>query len=312
MLSDHIKIALLGATGHIGKNLMLHFSKDKKYELSLFSRDTKKIRKIINDFYPICNFSINSYEDFDNLKYDIIINCIGIGDPKKIQDKGSSILKISEYYDNKVLNYLENNPSALYINLSSGAVYGEAFTHPVGDSTPSTLNINDQTSGYFYSIAKLYSEAKHRSLSTYNIADLRVFGFFSRFIDLSHGFFLSEVISALKGKNEFVTNSDNIIRDFIHPEDLHLLIERCIVNKPINDAFDVYSKAPISKFEILDSLSQRYGLEYVLKEDTHFSSPTGIKMNYYSTSKKAEKIGYFPKYSSLETITGEIEFILNI
>jgi len=36
------------------------------------------------------------------------------------------------------------------------------------------------------------------------------------------------------------------------------------------------------------------------KESDTDSSCTGFKMNYYSTNKKLEKLGYEPRYSSLD------------
>ena len=40
------KISILGATGHIGKNLSYYFSKEENFELFLFVRDEKKLEKI--------------------------------------------------------------------------------------------------------------------------------------------------------------------------------------------------------------------------------------------------------------------------
>lgn len=305
-----IRIAVLGATGHIAKNLVLYFSREKKYELFLFSRNKNKANKIIKYVNNKGTFSINTYIDFNKLDYDVIINCIGISDPNEIKKNGISILTIAEHYDNKFLNYLEKNPSTLYINFSSGAVYGNTFTNPVNDSTNSKLSINNLKHGDFYSVSKIYSEAKHRAFANLNIVDLRIFGFFSRFIDPNDGYFMSEVITCIKNNKELQSNNINFIRDFADPRDLYLLIKKIIQKRTINDAFDVYSKSPVSKFEILKTLSQRYGLKYAVKEKLSHVSPTGIKMNYYSNSRKASKIGYVPKYSSIDTIINEIKYVL--
>ena len=39
-------IAILGCTGHIGKNLIFNFKKEKKDDLFLFSRNEQNIKKI--------------------------------------------------------------------------------------------------------------------------------------------------------------------------------------------------------------------------------------------------------------------------
>jgi nucleoside-diphosphate-sugar epimerase len=305
-----IRIAILGATGHIAKNLILYFSGEKKCELFLFSRNKDKVNKIIQRVNNKGTFSINTYDNFNKSNYDVIINCIGISDPNEIKKNGISILTVTEHYDNKILNYLEKSPSTLYINFSSGAVYGNAFINPINHSTSSKLSINNLKHGDFYSVSKIHSEAKHRALTNLNIVDLRIFGFFSRFIDPHDGYFMSEVIASIKNNKELQSNNINFIRDFVDPRDLYLLIKKIIQKRAINEAFDVYSKSPVSKFEILKTLSQRYGLKYAIKEKLSRISPTGIKMNYYSNSRKAAKIGYVPKYSSIDTIINEIKYII--
>ena len=83
-----------------------------------------------------------------------------------------------------------------------------------------------------------------------------------------------------------------------------------IKEKNINDVFDVYSAKPISKFEMLSYFKRKYGLKYKIKKDPKLNSPTGSKNCYYSENKKAEKIGYKPKFSSLKGMDSEISNIL--
>jgi nucleoside-diphosphate-sugar epimerase len=137
---------------------------------------------------------------------------------------------------------------------------------------------------------------------------LRIFGFFSRFIDVNGGFFMSELIKAIKNNSEFVTDDIDMMRDYVNPSDFYALIKNCMLNKN-NDVYDVYSKEPVSKFTILQELSSKFDLKLTIKEKMNAVSPTGFKQKYYSLSKKANKIGYDPQYSSLETIINEIGHI---
>lgn len=310
MKKSLLKIAILGASGHIGRNFMFYFSKKESNELFLFTRDEKKLKNTIKEFSFDTPFFVKNYSEFEKLKYDLIINCIGISDPEIINSNKIPILQITEYYDNKILEYLKKHTSTFYIFISSGAAYGKEFLNPVNDSTFTYFDINNLKSGDFYSIAKINAEAKHRSLNYLNIVDLRIFTFFSRFLNPNDTFLMSQIISAIKNKKTLYTNPTNIVRDFVHPHDLFFLVEKCIQQNSINDVFDVYSKTPISKFDILDSISEKYGLKYVVKEDLEFSNATGTKKNYFSTSRKAEKIGYHPNYTSLETIMDEIQHLL--
>lgn len=303
------KIVILGANGHIGRNLVWYFSQENQNNLFLFSRNESKLK---NEMKSFCknNASVCTYDSFHNYDYDAIINCIGISDPQKIQKEGASIMQITEYHDNQIIEYLKKHKNAIYVNMSSGSVYGHKFINPVSDSTQCELNLNTPNQGLFYSVAKLYFEVKHRSLADLNIVDLRIFGFFSRFIDITTKFFISELVFAIKNKEKFQTTGDNFFRDYIHPSDLFSLVKKCINKTQLNSAFDVFSKAPISKFEIIDSLSKIYNLKYEISKDETFYSPTDIKQNYYSVSRKAEMLGFSPQYSSLETIIDEIKHIL--
>lgn len=303
-----LKVAILGSTGHIAQNLIFYFSQNRGCELFLFSRNKNKIKKNIRKFPLDFHFHIKNYDDFEKFNYDVIINCVGISNPETVNTNKVSILRITEQYDNLILDYLEKHNSTLYIFISSGASYGKEFPKAVTDITCAKFNINNLTPGDFYSIAKINAEAKHRSLKHLNIIDLRIFTFFSRFLDAHDSFLMSEIVFSLKNKKILYTNSIDITRDYVHPSDLCILIEKCIKN-PTNDVFDVYSKKPISKFEILKSISKKYGLKYVIKKDLKFSQPTGIKKNYYSKSTKAKKIEYKPKHSSLETILDEIQHL---
>ena len=303
------KIALLGASGHIGKNIIQHLSTKKNYELILFSRNKRKLQYTIKNCFPNKNFNILDYENFDKSYYDIIINCIGMSDPKDLQLNENIIYELSEHYEKIVLGYLENSPDTLYINMSSGIVYEENFTSPVDQST----NINELKSTkppHPYVVAKRKAEINHRKLPDKNIIDLRIFNFFSRYIDLNADFFMSHVVSSLKNKKKFLTNNIDFKRDFIHPLDFGDLIEKCVIKHNLNSGFDVYSKKPISKFEILDLLYEKYHLNFEINDASISVSPTGLKKNYFSNSRKALEIGYKPNYTSLETIVTEIQFCL--
>ena len=301
-------IAIFGSTGHMGKNLISFFIKNNDFKVFLFSRDIKKFESLKMIFSDTMSF--NTYDDFGKNEYDVIINCVGISNPNAFEKNSRSIFDIAEFYDTMVLDYLKNFPTTLYINLSSGAVFSGKFDKPVDDSSTYKFDVNGINKGEMYSISKMYLESKHRSLPDLNIVDLRIFGFFSRFIDVNAGFFMSELLQALKNKSEFVTDKKDFVRDYVNPKDFYDLTKNCIANKKINDVFDVYSKEIISKFQILEECFNKFDLKFKLVEKIESISPTGVKKNYYSLSRKAEKINYSPQFSSLETILNESSLFL--
>lgn len=303
------KIAIIGATGHIAKSLIDSFCRTNQHELFLFARSLERL----SIFLASINFSSaspRSFSEFAHEEYDVIINCVGIGDPGKLKSAGISIFKVTEIYDNLVLDYLETHPATLYLNFSSGAAFGTDFSAPIKNSTCAKWSINQIASNDFYGIAKLNSEAKHRALANLHIVDLRVFGYFSRFIDLESQYLINEIINSIRDSKEFVTGAHNIVRDYVHPKDLFSLIDKCIAKSTLNGVFDVYSLKPVTKFEILDYFAAEHGLKYVVKDNVNISAATGIKDRYYSDNKNAREVGYIPRFTSLDSIIQEASVLL--
>ena len=294
------KIAIIGATGYIGRSLLEEFIQEE-YTVYAFSRTDSGVKSLLRA--KNCNGYL--LDDFRSFEYDVVINCAGVGDPKVLKNDPSQIFHVTEDTDSLVIRYLIEHPKALYINLSSGAVYGDNFKQPIDLGTDSVFHVNLLSPNDYYAIAKINSEAKHRSMTTLNIVDLRVFAFFSRFVDTNGGFLMSEIVSCMKNKKVFETNANDIVRDYITQSDLFSLIKVVMQQEKINDFFDVYSQKEVSKFELLDFLKKKYNFEYRIKE-VEVNKIALAKNIYYSRNKKAEKLGYFPKSSSLVGIEKEL------
>ena len=301
-------IAIFGATGHIAKNLIHYFSKNTKHKLFLFSRDEKKLHNFISTITTDKNIVYDSYENIFFRQFDVIINCIGIISPSKISKYKNEILSLSKKYDDLIIEYLKKNNSCQYINFSSGVIYDD-FSQPITDTSLPNLSMSDSSIDS-YSLAKIRSEFNHRSFSSLNILDVRLFNFFSRFMNTDTHFFLSEIIKSINNNEEFITNKKNFFRDFIHPEDLFHLICLCIKNSTSNFAFDAYSTLPISKYTILEEFSNHFGLKYSFKDNLKIEQLAGFKNFYYSLSRKAKNIGYVPTHSSLQTLLDESKFLI--
>lgn len=303
------KIAILGATGYIAKSLIYQLTGYDEYEISLFSRSKEKVQSFLDTLTTKEMFSVYHYNEFKSQKYDVIINCTGIGNPILLKKNPTAIFKVTEEMDELVLSYLQENPETFYVNLSSGAAYVQTTEKAIQTNSKCIIDINNLVPSDFYGIAKVNSEAKHRSMFNFNIVDLRIFSFFSQFIDQEAGFFMSEIISCIKNKEILKTSEDDMTRDYVCSQDLLKLIILCIQNKKLNDVFDVYTLKPISKFELLNFFKKKYGLKYeILTTEEHFS-PTGKKIEYFSNNHKAESLGYSPAHTSLSGIEFEMKFI---
>ena len=305
-----MKIAILGATSQIAQDLILSFSKNQHYDFSLFGRNIELLEKWINSENLSEKYQIQEYSEFVNhQKYDVIINFVGIGDPAKAQKMGSDIFKVTEQYDDMALEYLKQHRKTKYIFLSSGAVYGGDYKDPVKKDTLATININNLATTDWYAIAKLYAEARHRSLPDLSIVDIRVFNYFSHTQNINARFLITDIVRALKNGEVFKTSPDNVIRDFITPPDFYNLIQAIIDYKPLNTALDCYTKSPVEKFNLLSEIESKFGLNYEVDENLNVVNATGAKFNYYSENKIAKDIGYNPGSTSLESIIREINFL---
>ncbi len=299
-------IGIFGSTGHISQNLISYFYKNNYGNLILFSRNKSKLKNILKK-YDKNNFICETYSNFSKYNFDVIINCIGEANPAS--KYSAKYFDDINYYDDKIIHYIQKHTKTLYLNFSSGIVYGNDFINPVTDKRITLLNLNKVSPNDFYIFSKIYSELKHRSYSDLNIIDLRIFSFFSRYIDLNYKFLINELINSIKNNTTFYTNDEDIVRDYIHPSDLYSIVYNCINKKDNNVAMDVKSKKPISKFELLNYLKKKHNLKFEIKNRKKLS--TELKTNYFSKSKKLHKLFNFtPEFSSLDSFKEELNFLL--
>lgn len=296
------KIGILGANSKIAQDLIYNLFKKANHELYLFGRATDQIKKWIDTMGITATICSYDRLDYDVYKFDSIINFIGVGNPSKAVRIGASIIEITEKFDNLALLYTRNS-GCKYINLSSGAVFGGDFKDPANYKTQSTIEINSLKSHDWYGIAKLYSECKHRALTDLSIVDLRVFNYIGPSTDINDQFLITDIYRSINSQELFETSGDDIVRDFLSDQEFFKIID-LILNepRPINTAFDCYTKSPISKFELLRQLKEVWGLNYEIKDNSFGVNGTGFKSNYYSTNYSLKAYGYLPTNTSLENI----------
>jgi nucleoside-diphosphate-sugar epimerase len=307
-----VKLAFLGASSQIAKDLAVSVSQNSNYKLILFGRDFESLKNWAISAGLNSKVKVHNYSDFDIFKnYDIIINFVGIGSPEKMNNMGDNILKITEKYDFMALDYIKSNPETKYIFLSSGAVFGGEYREPVNEHSVSSININSTDSRDFYAIAKLQAEKRHRKLFNLSIVDIRVFNYFSHTQDMGARFLMTDIVRSIKSGEVLKTSSDNIVRDIISPPDFYNFIQAIINFKPINIVLDCYTKEPIAKFDLLIELMSKFGLKYQVDQSVDIVNISGLKINYYSKNKSAHRLGYKPNKSSLDAIISECILFLN-
>lgn len=307
------RIALLGATSHIAKCLIKNFIAAGDASLSLFTRKAEPVQAFLCEIGAKENRDLAvcvGYDTFPEQAYDAIINCIGLGTSSHEPHIYTSFFMVTEQFDNMVISYLLKSPHTRFLNFSSGAIYGRSFPEPAQEQTVNAVRVNALTRDDSFTIAKMNSEAKHRAFEQLNIIDIRVFSYFSRFIDISGKYFITELFHSLVHDTIFHTSGENIVRDYIHPDDLFDLTTRCLELDKTNTAFDAYSLEPVAKLDVLKTFSDLYKLNVKTEDEKAYHTVTGQKSIYYSAYKKAAEIGYTPRYSSLDTLRMEGELLL--
>lgn len=308
-------IAILGATGHVGKILAAGLA--DRFALTLYARRPEVARAFAGcmragamvEVVPLSQFGCPP-DDPGARAYDTVVNCVGVGNPAALVGSGVNIFALTEEFDRLTLGYLAAYPDGRLISFSSGAAYGGTFEKSADENSWASFPANSTRAADLYGIAKLASEARHRAASNYSIVDLRLFGLFSRHIDLGARYLMNDIVAAIGRGTTLVTGPEDIVRDYVDPGDLVSLVSAIVEAKPINDVFDVYSAEPVRKFALLDVFAERYGLTYAVDSERDDSSPTGVKLNYFSTNHRAAAVGYAPCHASIESLRRETDAVL--
>ena len=303
-----MRIAILGATSQIARDLVLSFTAQGVHELVLYARRpqaaTQWLDQVnLSERYPVHDYGAFSADEH----FDAILNFVGIGNPAAAAALGASIFDVTLQYDQMALNSVRQRPECRYIFLSSGAAYGASFDAPVDAHTKATASINDLQPSDWYGVAKLHAECHHRSLASLPIVDIRVFNYFSHTQDMSARFLITDIVRAIRDKTVLSISAEYIVRDYIGPADFCNLVNAILGSPPTNAAVDCYSKAPVDKPTLLQAMQTRFGFKFeIAKGDTSVNA-SGVKQNYYSVNRRAEKFGYKPTLGSIEGLMAELE-----
>jgi len=299
-----MNIAFFGASSQIAKGLTKKFIINSKNQLIFFVRNKKTFKAWLNkQNIPINTSDILLYSEFSvDAKIDLIINCIGVGDPAKAISISSSIQSTTKYFDEIALAYLESHPKTKYFFLSSGIAYGDIFSSPARSYNQQNIDLESSKLENAYAISKIKAENLHRDLTHLSIIDIRIFSYLSDEIDINSKFFITDALKAIRDRKTLLTAKKNITRDYIGADDLYQLIIKLHSIDQLNTVVDAYSKEPIDKFAILEILKSSFGLQYEFQDTFKSLNATGSKDNYYSRNFRAKKFGYMPKYSSQEII----------
>lgn len=299
-MTEYKSIAILGANSQMALDFIDLESIRGGGNLYLFSRG-----KNIDRLSKKIDGRVKSlpYSEFQNYKYDLIINFIGSSDQIKVRELGIKYLEICKKFDDMVLDYLRINKNCQYIFISSGASYGQIFDRgPANGNSKSTFTTFSRGTDDFYGLTKYLIEKEHSDQPDLNIVDLRVFSYIDRNQDINSSMFVPSLARAIIKKEVFETTNNDMYRDYTCAEDLYTMIDRL---KPSSmGAYDLVSAKKISKFELLEIFKGSVDVKFV--DRLHYG---GDKKYYYSESNGAEKVGFKSKYNSIDNIKRYIKLV---
>ena len=305
-----MRIAILGATSQIAKDLVRSFAAQRTHELVLYARRPQVVTQWLISVDLPNHYSVHGLEAFNtNDHFDAILNFVGVGNPAQAAAMGAAIFDVTLQYDELALSYLRQHPICRYIFLGSGAAYGSNFASPVDANSNAEIAINNLQPQDWYAVAKLHAECRHRSLAPLPIVDIRVFNYFSHTQDMDACFLITDIVRAIQDKTVLKTSADSIVRDYIGPEDFQQLINAILSSPASNAVVDCYSEAPIDKSALLAAMQAKFGLQYELTTNVAGVNATGSKPHYYSLNKRAEDFGFIPKFTSLMWIEKVLQTI---
>lgn len=306
-----MRIAILGATSQIARDLIVSFSAGEDHHLHLFARRPDEVTKWLASAGLSASYPVDEFAEFSGQEFDAVINFVGVGNPAQAVAMGSSIFDITLRFDEMVLDYLQIHPTCRYLFLSSGVAYGSSFNEPANRHTRAVVAINDLAPYEWYGVAKLHAECRHRSHPELPIIDIRVFNYFSHTQDISARFLITDILRAIRDRIVLKVSPDYLVRDFLHPSDFYKLVNALLLAPATNAAVDCYSREPIDKPNLLTVMQENFGLCYEIAEGTAGVNATGGKPQYYSLNTRAVDFGYLPALSSLQCILLESEKILS-
>jgi nucleoside-diphosphate-sugar epimerase len=305
-----MRIAILGATSQIAKDLVRSYSEQSLHELVLYARRPEAVSQWLEGQGLAGRHTVFSFADFSSQeRFDAILNFVGVGNPAQAAAMGASIFDVTLQFDSLALDYVRQHPHCRYIFLSSGAAYGASFDVPVDESSKSVTAINDLQPQDWYGVAKMHAECRHRALSHLPIADVRVFNYFSHTQDMSARYLMTDILRAIRDGQVLQTSGDYMVRDYLHPADFAGLTS-ALLGSTVNTSVDCYSLSPVDKPSLLSAMQEQFGLRYAFAPDAFGINATGRKPNYYSKNLHAAKFGYRPTLTSLDGVMQETRIFL--
>src|SRR3989338_2745707 len=105
-----MRIAILGATSQIARDLIVSFSDTTDDHLHLFARRPDEVAKWLESVALSGRYPAGGFSEFAKHEFDAVINFVGVGNPAQAVAMGNSIFDITLRFDELILDYLQTHP----------------------------------------------------------------------------------------------------------------------------------------------------------------------------------------------------------
>jgi len=211
---ERLKIAITGASGFIGANLVRYFS--KKHEVFALSRNLDSWR--LNG-YNIIHFDIKNREEVKKqirkIKPDIIIHCAVYGG-YHFETSTKEIIETNIIGTINLIDACKQN-TAILINTGSSAEYGIKYK-PMKES-----DIIEPNTDYAMSKAIITNLLKQTEIKSITLRLFSVYGYYEE----KHRLIPYVLYSSIKNEIAYLSNKNNV-RDFVFIEDINKAYEFAI------------------------------------------------------------------------------------
>ena len=289
------KILITGGTGCIGKNILLYL-KNNDIQPSLVTIVTRNVNKFRINYPEFAKLSFVSFREIDVINltydgkvYDYVIHCAA-----SVVEKIPSAQLCSEITEGtrKVLEYARQANVKSFVNMSSGAIYGEINQLlAVVESTCQRPIIEANSSSY--GLAKILAEHYDFLYKDYfKVSSLRCFPIGGDYIDYEHYALGEFTWKAIHNENITVEAGSNIYRSYLSTNDwvewmLHILISS-VARISDYEVYNIGSDEAISIPDLAKKVVQ------VLDSKSQVACPnlSDSKVSYYVPNiEKVKQIG---------------------
>ena len=242
-------ILITGGTGFIGYHLSKRCLKMNWKVTSVSSRKPKKIRKLKNVKYIICDLTKkNEIKKKLNKYFDFIVNLSGhVTHDNKNKTYKSHFNSVQYLVSNFKKKYPKN-----FIQMGSSAEYG-GLTRPQKEDAscyPKSFYGNAK----FKTTKYLIKEFKRNN---FPVTILRLYQAYGPYQDINR--LIPIVINACKKNKIFNCSDGNQFRDFVYIDDIINAIIKCLQNKTaVGKIYNLGSGQPIKIKKIISRISNYY------------------------------------------------------